>query len=244
MNGLISYIFLEFTKCCQPSVSSPRTFIDTCHETIYSLTPVMKGIKHRNSLIPIMNLYSNRNLPLLAIFPTAIAIVSDPSHCSNITTPSMYSRGSGARRSRPYPGAPSSSSHRAGAVAVAAHPGQRTSTARPVPHVNPKITPQGKARMYEEQRENTYRDRLCPMCSDSSTPIYHQHFSTTDIRRMFLEQYTREKKDMVQQTYMCPICSELEPVLFPSSETKESSAGLQHHVWYLGQEDAQQHPTL
>ena len=56
--------------------------------------------------------------------------------------------------------------------------------------------------------------------SDSSTPIYHQHFSTTDIRRMFLEQYTREKKDMVQQTYMCPICSELEPVLFPSSETR------------------------
>ena len=178
----------------------------------------MKGINHRNSLIPIMNLYSNRKLPLLSIFPTAIAIVSDPCQCSNITTPSMYSRGSEARRSRPYPGAPSSSSHRAGAVA--AHPGQRTSTARPVPHVNPKITPQGKARMYEEQRENTYRDRLCPMCSDSSTPIYHQHFSTTDIRRMFIEQYTREKKDMNQQTYMCPICSELEPVLFPSSETR------------------------
>ena len=74
--------------------------------------------------------------------------------------------------------------------------------------------------MYEEQRENTYRDRLCPMCSDSSTPIYHQHFSTTDIRRMFIEQYTREKKDMNEQTYLCPICSELEPLLFPPSETR------------------------
>ena len=74
--------------------------------------------------------------------------------------------------------------------------------------------------MYEEQRENTYRDRLCPMCSDSRTPIYHQHFSTTNIRRMFIDQAAMEKSDVKKMTYMCPICSELEPVLFPPSETR------------------------
>ena len=87
--------------------------------------------------------------------------------------------------------------------------------------------------MYEELRENTYRDRLCPMCSDSSTPIYHQHFSTTDIRRMFLEQATKDKTDKSKQTYMCPICSDLEPVLFPSTETRRVvlASSTMYSIW-------------
>ena len=179
----------------------------------------MKSNAHLNSLIPIMNLYSNRNLPLLATFPTAIAIVSGP--CSNnITQPSMYSRGAAAAsRSRPYPGAPSTSGYRAGAKA--APTGQRSSTSRPVPHVNPNITPQGKARMYEEQRENTYRDRFCALCSDGPAPVYHQHFSSTAIRRMFMDEDINTRRDKHKQTYMCPICKEPEPVLFSITETRK-----------------------
>ena len=100
--GVVNLQFLVLA-CSLTPVMKYETFYSLTpvmkHETSFSLTPVMKGINHRNSLIPIMNLYSNRNLPLLAIFPTAIAIVSGLCQCSNITTPSMYSRGSGARRS-------------------------------------------------------------------------------------------------------------------------------------------------
>ena len=142
----------------------------------------------------------------------------------------MYSRGPAAtaRRPRPYPGSPSPSS-------AAGTAGQRSSSssARPVPHVNPKISKQARTRMFEELRENSYRDRLCPMCSDSNTPIYHQHFSTTDIRRMMIDHATRTKADMAKQTYMFPICSELEPVLFPSTETRRVvlASSTMYSIW-------------
>ena len=191
----------------------------------------MKNIAHLNSLTHVMNLYSYRNLPLLTTFLTAIAIVSDSCQCSTIiTSPSMYSRGPAAtaRRPRPYPGSPSPSS-------AAGTAGQRSSSssARPVPHVNPKISKQARTRMFEELRENSYRDRLCPMCSDSNTPIYHQHFSTTDIRRMMIDHATRTKADMAKQTYMFPICSELEPVLFPSTETRRVvlASSTMYSIW-------------
>ena len=159
MNGSKSCSILKFID----NYLSPSQSNSVC-----SLTLVMKSNAHLNSLILIMNLYSNRNLPLLATFPTAIAIVSGP--CSNnITQPSMYSRGAAAAsRSRPYPGAPSSSGHRAGSRA--SNSGQRTSPARPVPHINPNITPEGRTMMYEEQRENTYRDSICSLCSEGNAP--------------------------------------------------------------------------
>ena len=193
----------------------------------------MKNIAHLNSLTHVMNLYSYRNLPLLTTFLTSIAVVSDSCQCSTIITPpSMYSRGSAAAARRPKPYSGSTASTSAGTAGQRSS-SARPSSARPAPHVNPKITQQGKTRMYEELRENTYRDRLCPMCSDSSTAIYHQHFSTTDIRRMFLEQATKDKTDKSKQTYMCPICSDLEPVLFPSTETRRVvlASSTMYSIW-------------
>ena len=51
--------------------------------------------------------------------------------------------------------------------------------------VNPKkFNPAEKARLAEELREKKYRDKMCNMCSEVNLPIYHHHFSSTDIRRM------------------------------------------------------------
>ena len=82
------------------------------------------------------------------------------------------------------------------------------------------------------------------MFSDSSTPIYHQHFSTTDIRRMFIEQAAMEKSEVTKMTYMCPICSELEPVLFPPSETRRVvlASSTMYGIW--GKKMPNNTPTL
>ena len=52
------------------------------------------------------------------------------------------------------------------------------------------------------------------MCSDTNYTVCHHHFSSTSIRRMFMNQSKRDR------TYMCPICKTLEPVVIPSSETR------------------------
>ena len=74
--------------------------------------------------------------------------------------------------------------------------------------------------MYEEQRENTYRDSICSLCSEGNAPVYHHHFSTTAIRRMFMDENILDKQDRDKQTYMCPVCKEPEPVLIPTRETR------------------------
>ena len=69
-------------------------------------------------------------------------------------------------------------------------------------------------------------ERACPMCSDSQGTIRHYHYSSTEIRRMFLDQGT-------QTTYPCPICHDLEPVVVPPMEVRRivlSDSSL-HGVW-------------
>ena len=69
-------------------------------------------------------------------------------------------------------------------------------------------------------------DRACPMCSDSRGTIRHYHYSSTEIRRMFLDQGT-------QTTYPCPICHELEPVVVPPMEVRRIvlADSTLHGVW-------------
>ena len=127
----------------------------------------------------------------------------------------MYARRQGVKRPRP-------SSLASRPAAAAASSSSRTETeqssksAQPRPHVNPNITPRNKALMEEEMRENRYGDRLCHICSDTSSRLYHHHFSSADIRRMFLDM----KVSQEGREYMCPICHLPEPVLIPASETR------------------------
>ena len=79
--------------------------------------------------------------------------------------------------------------------------------------VNPKrFNSVEKDRLAEELREKKYRDKLCRMCSEVNLPIYHHHFSSTDIRRMSMSEGSK--------TYMCCVCKDLEPVSTPASETR------------------------
>ena len=68
-------------------------------------------------------------------------------------------------------------------------------------------------------RENVYRDKVCTMCSDSQKIRRHPHFSTTSIRRMFLEQKGDTDPEH-ERTFMCPICKQLELCVFPPSQTR------------------------
>ena len=79
--------------------------------------------------------------------------------------------------------------------------------------VNPKkFNPAEKARLAEELREKKYRDKMCNMCSEVNLPIYHHHFSSTDIRRM--------SNSEGNKSYMCCVCKDLEPVNIPAAETR------------------------
>ena len=71
----------------------------------------------------------------------------------------------------------------------------------------------------ELYRENVYRDKVCTMCSDSQKTRRHPHFSTTSIRRLFLEQKGDPNPEH-ERTFMCPICKQLELCLFPPSQTR------------------------
>ena len=57
-------------------------------------------------------------------------------------------------------------------------------------------------------------DSVCSMCSDSVNTRRHTHYSTTAIRRKSLG------KSNQSQSFMCPMCKELEPVVVPASETR------------------------
>ena len=145
----------------------------------------------------------------------------------------MYARSPATKRPRPVPSRPTSTYHHTSlSSSLSKAPGKTSSTARPLsqpsPHVNPKITPRGRARMAEEMRERTYRDSLYIMCSDSNNSLYHHHFSSTSIRRMFMNQ----GKESVR-TYMCPICKTLELLVIPSSETRRIvlSSSTMYGIW-------------
>ena len=119
----------------------------------------------------------------------------------------MYARKGATKRPRSPP------SHLAAAARGA--PGTSASSSQTSPHVNPNLTSRGKTRVVEEMREMQYRDSLCKMCSDSSSSKYHHHFSSTSIRRMFMDQGAELVK-----TYMCPVCQKLEPCAIPPTETR------------------------
>ena len=79
--------------------------------------------------------------------------------------------------------------------------------------VNPKkFNPAERSRLAEELREKKYRDKMCNMCSEVNLPIYHHHFSSTDIRRMSNSESSK--------SYMCCVCKDLEPVNIPAAETR------------------------
>ena len=127
----------------------------------------------------------------------------------------MYAKSQAIKRHRTSSSGPSSS-HQGGSSS-SSHPEHNKSTTRPRPHVNPNITPRNKALMEEEQRENLYKDKLCSMCSDSSSSIYHHNFSSWSVRSMFLNMKFKPKD---WGEYMCPICHIPEPVVVPASETR------------------------
>ena len=89
------------------------------------------------------------------------------------------------------------------------------------------VNPSTKEKPAKKFREKIYDlERACPMCSDSQGTIRHHHYSSTEIRRMFLDQGT-------QTTYPCPICHDLEPVVVPPMEVRRivlSDSSL-HGVW-------------
>ena len=77
------------------------------------------------------------------------------------------------------------------------------------------VNPADKARLAEELRERKYKDKMCRMCSEVNLPIYHHHFSSTDIRRTAMSSSESNK------TYMCCVCKDLEPVTIQAAETRK-----------------------
>ena len=129
----------------------------------------------------------------------------------------MYARATAAKRPSPAMSRPPHTYHH-NSTSSKQYPAHSQHAAKPKSQpsqkVNPKMTPRARARLSEEFRENTYKDSLCTMCSDSNYSVCHHHFSSTSIRRMFMNQSSSDS------TYMCPICKTLEPVVIPSSETR------------------------
>ena len=71
----------------------------------------------------------------------------------------------------------------------------------------------------EIYRESVNRDKVCTMCSDSQKTRRHPHFSTTSLRRTFLEQKGDPDPEQ-ERTFKCPICKSLELCLVPPSQTR------------------------
>ena len=152
-----------------------------------------------NSLTPCHELYRCK-LANSSKFSIAIAIVN----AVIITFPvsRMYARSQAAKRPRPSPSTrPPSTYQHTGPSSSRREPGQ-SSTARAGPLRNPNITLNNMALVDSETRENKHRDKICTMCSDSTTSIYHHHFSSWNTRRMFLDMKVKDET----RTYMCPIC--------------------------------------
>ena len=225
----LSLIFLKHFSLIPSHDKAPIYFsLIPCHETApfsISLIPCHENIPTPNSLIFCHELYRS-NLPLLVMIFTAITIVSKYASYCKITKPviRMYARSQPPKRPRPAPSSrPASTFHSSSTSA-----GKSRAPAKPRPHVNPNITPKNKIRLGEEMKERTYKDSLCNMCSDSSNSKYHHHFSSTSIRRMFMNQGSEAIK-----TYMCPICKILEPVDIPPKETRRVllSSSTMYGIW-------------
>ena len=129
----------------------------------------------------------------------------------------MYTRSVAVKRPRPESlRAPARHLSSASSSKSGSEPEQNTSTTKPSQNANPKITSRKRACREEETREKHHKDRLCQMCSDSTSKSYHHHFSSADIRRMFLN--SKQKED--ERFYPCPMCDTQEPVVIPSSESR------------------------
>ena len=174
----------------------------------------------KNPLTSCHGLYrSNCNLPLLAIFIAAIALVSDP-NSSCVSTASLFSirmyKRPAAKRARDGTSRPTSTRHYSSTT-----PASTTTTARQSQGkvlVNPnKISADGRAKLAEELREKKYGDNICNMCSDVGVnhTFRHAHFSSTAIRRMSASSSNNDK------TFMCPVCKAPEPVNIPATETRK-----------------------
>ena len=161
---------LSLTPCHEKSPLTPchgKTPLTLCHGLTCS----------KNSLTPCHELY-RCNLATSSKFSIAIAIVNAGKISPVITLPMsrMYARSQAVKRARP------SSSTRASSSSQ--HSGSSSSYKEPA--MNPNITLTNRAMQDSEMRENKYRDKICNMCSDSTTSRYHHHFSSWNIRRMFL----------------------------------------------------------
>ena len=173
----------------------------------------------KNPLISCHGLYrTNSNLPLLVIFITAIAIVSDP-NIPCICTASLYSirmlsAGPAAKRARDGTSRPTSTTNHSSSRPVSTSVRKSQSQGKVL--VNPsKISAEGRVKLAEELRENRYRDNVCTMCSDVGInhTFRHAHFSSTAIKRMSASSKAK--------TFMCPVCKAPEPVNTPAAETRK-----------------------
>ena len=163
---------------------------------------------------------SNCNLPLLAIFITAIALVSDPS-ISCAYTATLYSirmfTGPAAKRTRAGTSRPTPTKHHSSTMPVITTTARQSQQGQGKVLVNPsKISPEGRAKLADELRENRYGDKVCTMCSDVGVnhTFRHHHFSSTAIRRLAATNSSTTK------TYMCPVCKAPEPVVIPAADTR------------------------
>ena len=173
----------------------------------------------KNPLTSCHGLYrNNSNLPLLVIFITAIALVSDP-NISSAYTATLYSirmfTGPATKRARAGTSRPNPAKHHTSTTTTARQSQQGQGRVL----VNPsKISPDGRAKLAEELRENRYGDKVCTMCSDVGVnhTFRHHHFSSTAIRRLAASNNSTAKT----QTYMCPVCKAPEPVVIPAADTR------------------------
>ena len=82
-------------------------------------------------------------------------------------------------------------------------------------------------------RENQYRDKVCTMCSDADNVRRHHHFSSTSVKRMFMNDVHNKDKNYKDKSYMCPICHVMEPVKTLASQVRRivlADSSL-HGVW-------------
>ena len=147
-----------------------------------------------------------------------------------LTHYSMYMRSMSSKRPREEPSSSvptdqHSKSDRANTSPCTSNSGTSSSSTTGRPGTTATAS---KARPDRKMRESTVPlDRACPMCSDSHGTIRHYHYSSTEIRRMFLD------KGKQTTTYPCPICHKQEPVVVPPMEVRRivlSDSSL-HGVW-------------
>ena len=163
-------------------------------------------------------------MPLLAIFVAAIAIVSYSHDSPYQILTTLYRM---SKRTRDGAALPASTSNNTlhipwnktyQHISPAATSSSTTTIALSQTErvlLNPLVTlPREKVRQDKELRENRHGDKVCEMCSDSSSAVRHHHFSSTTIRR-------RARTGNTDQTFVCPVCKAPEPVTLPATETRK-----------------------